>query len=135
LKEGGLAVHGGHDAAQVAGLYRVLGHLEGHARYLGVALGELAAAAYHADGHQLFHEARVRLQGVGELLAGVGPVLEHAREVAGGVSRGEGAAALYSLFDHLERQVLLVLKRKDVAQELDVLGLRRACSPRGCASG
>src|SRR5215218_4741393 len=116
-----LAVYGGHDAAQVARLDGVLRHLEGHARDLRVPLLQVAAASDHADGDQVVHEARLDLEGVGQLLAGVGPVLEDARELAGRVRRGDRRAALDALLDHLERQILLVLERQDVLQELDVL--------------
>src|SRR5829696_5364628 len=50
----GLAVHGCHDAAEVAGLNRVLRHLQGHARDLCVALRELATASDHPYADQLF---------------------------------------------------------------------------------
>src|SRR5215218_4848654 len=116
-----LAVYGGHDAAQVARLDRVLRHLEGHARDLRVPLRQLAAATDHADGDQVVHEARFDLEGIGQLLAGVGPVFEDPRELAGRVRRGDRRAALDALLDHLERQILLVLERQDVLQELDVL--------------
>ena len=76
---GSFAVDRSHDAAEVARLDRVLRHLEGHARYLGVPLRKLPATSYHPDGDELFDEANLGLQGVGELLTGVGPVFEHAR--------------------------------------------------------
>src|SRR5215210_65048 len=121
FEEGRFAVNGRHDAPEVARLYRVLRHLEGHARYLGVPLREFAAATYYTDAYELFDEAYLRFEGISELLAGVGPVFEDAREVARGVARGQGSAALYALFDHLEREILLVLERQDVPQKLDVL--------------
>src|SRR5215211_3722986 len=116
-----LAVYGGHDAAQVARLDGVLRHLEGHARDLRVPLLQLAAASDHADGDQVVHEARLDLEGVGQLLAGVGPVFEYPRELAGRVRRGDRRAALDALLDDLERQILFVLERQDVLQKLDVL--------------
>src|SRR5215204_6132436 len=133
LEEGRLAIDGRHDASQVAGLDGVLRHLQGHARDLRVALGELAAAAYHADAYELLHEAYLGLQGVRQLLAGVGPVLQDAREVAGRVAPGERGAAFDPLLDHLQGEVLFVLQGEDVAQELYVLRREQPVAAAGAA--
>src|SRR5918992_2800070 len=122
LEQGGLAVHGCHDAAEVAGLNRVLRHLQGHARDLCVALRELAAASDHPYADQLFDEAHLRFEGVRQLLTRIRPLFEDPREVARRVARCERAAAFNALLYHLEREILLVLQGKDVPEELDVLG-------------
>src|SRR3712207_5274357 len=104
LEHGGLAVHGGHHAAQVPGLDGIPRHLEGEACDLCVPLGQLTGASYHADSYEIVHEARVGLEDVGELLAGVGTVFEDPRELTGGVPRRDGRAALYALLDDLRSE-------------------------------
>jgi hypothetical protein len=49
----------------VARLDGVLRHLQGHARYLDIALGEIAGAAYDADRDELLDKAGLGLYGVG----------------------------------------------------------------------
>src|SRR5215218_6546581 len=130
LKHRGLPLDGGHDAAQVPGLYRVSRHLERHARDLDVPLGQLAAAAYDAHAHELLDEARLDLYGIGQLLLGVGAVLQDAREVAAcRVIRANRHPALDALLYHLQGQVFLVLEGQDVPEHLHVLGREQSVPP------
>src|SRR5215213_9596130 len=89
FEQGGLAVNGGHDAAEVAGLDGVLRHLQGHARYLRLTLGQFAAASDDPYADELFDETYLRFEGIGQLLARVRPLLEVPGEVPRRVAGGE----------------------------------------------